>query len=93
MTFEQSERAIGMLTAGISAKDVARHFQSHEYQGFEMYCFVIYGKESSGSSTISTFYALILVILRRPSSIHTLMPILNTVFFISKLAAFPPYDH
>ena len=30
MTFEQCERAIGMLTAGRSARDVARHFQSHE---------------------------------------------------------------
>ena len=30
MTFEQRERAIGMLTAGMSARDVARHFQSHE---------------------------------------------------------------
>ena len=30
MTFEQRERAIGMLTAGMSAKDVARHFQLHE---------------------------------------------------------------
>ena len=30
MTFEQRERAIGMLTAGISARDVARHFQRHE---------------------------------------------------------------
>ena len=27
MTFEQRERAIGMLTAGMSARDVARHFQ------------------------------------------------------------------
>ena len=30
MTFEQCERAIGMLTAGMSARDVARHFQHHE---------------------------------------------------------------
>ena len=30
MTFEQLERAISMLTAGISARDVARHFQHHE---------------------------------------------------------------
>ena len=30
MTFEQRERAIGMLTAGKSARDVARHFQRHE---------------------------------------------------------------
>ena len=30
MTFEQRERAIGMLTAGMSATDVARHFQRHE---------------------------------------------------------------
>ena len=30
MTLEQSERAIGMLTAGMSAREVARHFQSHE---------------------------------------------------------------
>ena len=30
MTFEQCERAIGMLTAGKSARDVARHFQRHE---------------------------------------------------------------
>ena len=29
MTFEQRERAIGMLTAGMSARDV-RHFQRHE---------------------------------------------------------------
>ena len=27
MTFEQRETAIGMLTAGMSARDVARHFQ------------------------------------------------------------------
>ena len=26
MTFEQRERAIGMLTADMSARDVARHF-------------------------------------------------------------------
>ena len=30
MTFEQRERAIGMLTAGMSARDVARLFQRHE---------------------------------------------------------------
>ena len=30
MAFEQRERAIGMLTAGMSARDVARHFQRHE---------------------------------------------------------------
>ena len=30
MTFDQRERAIGMLTAGMSARDVARHFQCHE---------------------------------------------------------------
>ena len=30
MTFEQRERAIGMLTAGMSARNVARHFQRHE---------------------------------------------------------------
>ena len=30
MTFEQRERAIGMLTAGMSARDVALHFQRHE---------------------------------------------------------------
>ena len=30
MTFEQRERAIGILTAGMSARDVARYFQSHE---------------------------------------------------------------
>ena len=30
MTFEQRERAIGMLTAGMSARDVAWHFQRHE---------------------------------------------------------------
>ena len=30
MMFEQRERAIGMLTAGMSARDVARHFQRHE---------------------------------------------------------------
>ena len=30
MTLEQRERAIGMLTAGRSARDVARHFQRHE---------------------------------------------------------------
>ena len=29
-TFEQRKRAIGMLTAGMSARDVARHFQRHE---------------------------------------------------------------
>ena len=26
MTFEQRKRAIGMLTVGMSARDVARHF-------------------------------------------------------------------
>ena len=30
MTFEQPERAIGMHTAGMSARDVARHSQRHE---------------------------------------------------------------
>ena len=30
MTFEQRERDISMLTAGMSARDVARHFQRHE---------------------------------------------------------------
>ena len=30
MTFEQREWAIGMLTAGMSARDVARHFKRHE---------------------------------------------------------------
>ena len=30
MTFKQSERATGMLTACMSAKDVARHFQRHK---------------------------------------------------------------
>ena len=30
MTFEQRERAIVMLTAGMSARDVAWHFQRHE---------------------------------------------------------------
>ena len=30
MTFEQRERAIGMLTTGMSARDVAQHFQRHE---------------------------------------------------------------
>ena len=30
MTFEQRERAIGMLTAGMSARDVGRHFERHE---------------------------------------------------------------
>ena len=30
MTFEQRERAIGMPTAGMSARDVAWHFQCHE---------------------------------------------------------------
>ena len=30
MTFEQRERTIGMLTAGMSARDVTRHFQRHE---------------------------------------------------------------
>ena len=31
MKFEQRERAIGMLTAVMSARDVARHFQRHEW--------------------------------------------------------------
>ena len=30
MTFEQRQRTIVMLTAGMSAKDVTRHFQRHE---------------------------------------------------------------
>ena len=30
MTFKQRERAIGMLTASMSARDVTRHFQRHE---------------------------------------------------------------
>ena len=30
LTFEQRERATGMLTAGMSARDVSRHFQRHE---------------------------------------------------------------
>ena len=30
MTFEQREGAIGMLTAGMSTRDVAWHFQHHE---------------------------------------------------------------
>ena len=30
MTFEQCERAIGMFTAGMSARDVARHLQRHK---------------------------------------------------------------
>ena len=30
MTFEQRERGIGMLTAGMSATYIARHFQRHE---------------------------------------------------------------
>ena len=30
MMFEQRERTIGMLNAGMSARDVARHFQRHE---------------------------------------------------------------
>ena len=30
MTFEQRERAICMLTAGMSARDDSRHFQRHE---------------------------------------------------------------
>ena len=30
MMFEHRERAIGMLTAGMSAREVARHFQRHE---------------------------------------------------------------
>ena len=30
MTFELCERAIRMLTAGMLARDIVRHFQSHE---------------------------------------------------------------
>ena len=30
MAFEQRKRVIGMLTAGMSARDVVRHFQRHE---------------------------------------------------------------
>ena len=30
MTFEQRGRPIGMLTTGMSARDVARHFQRHK---------------------------------------------------------------
>ena len=30
MTFELREKAIGMLTTAMSARDVARHFQRHE---------------------------------------------------------------
>ena len=30
MTFEQRERAIDMLTADMSARDITRHFQRHE---------------------------------------------------------------
>ena len=30
MTFEKRERAISMLTTGMSARDVARHFQRHQ---------------------------------------------------------------
>ena len=30
MTFEQRERTIGMLPAGISARDLSRHFERHE---------------------------------------------------------------
>ena len=30
MAFEQLKRAIGMLTAGMSARDVDRHFQHHK---------------------------------------------------------------
>ena len=30
MTFEQRERTIGMLTAGMSARDVARYYPRHE---------------------------------------------------------------
>ena len=30
ITFEQCEKAIGMLTAGMSVREVARHFQRHE---------------------------------------------------------------
>ena len=30
VTFEQCERAIGMFTASMSARDIARHFQRHK---------------------------------------------------------------
>ena len=30
MTFEQPERAIGMLTASMSVRDIARHFQRYK---------------------------------------------------------------
>ena len=30
MTFEQRWKGIGMLTAGMSARDITRHFQRHE---------------------------------------------------------------
>ena len=30
MTFEQRERTIGMITAGMSARDVAQYFQRHD---------------------------------------------------------------
>ena len=30
MTFEQRERAIGMLTTGMLARDIAQHFQRHK---------------------------------------------------------------
>ena len=30
MTFEQCERAIGMLTSGMSLRDLARQFKHHE---------------------------------------------------------------
>ena len=30
MTFEQPERAICMLTASMSVRDIARHFQRHK---------------------------------------------------------------
>ena len=30
LTFEQRERAVGMLTAGMSAIDVTRHFKLHD---------------------------------------------------------------
>ena len=30
MTFEQCERAIGLLSAGMSARDIAWHFQRHK---------------------------------------------------------------
>ena len=30
MTFEQRERAIGMLNAGMSVRDIPQHFKGHE---------------------------------------------------------------